>query len=178
MPEPIAIIMRSKDEMPYLRTTLERLRSQTVQHFDFFAIDSGSTDGSVDLLRSYCDADHLLEIPHKTYQPGRVLNDAIEAIDHQLIVLLNADAVPQSEEWLEKLVNPILKKTADATFSRQIARPDARFIVAYDYQRAYDPKTASDSFFSAAACAFSRDVWEHHKFQNCWDLSGASRRSR
>ena len=165
MPSQVAIIVRSKNEMPHLRTALSMLQKQTFSEFELFAVDSGSTDGSVDLLRHSCDADHLTEIPPEAYAPGKVLNEAIAQRPHEIIVLLNADAIPQSEAWLEKLIRPLLDATADATFSRQIARPDARFIVAYDYQRAYDPAKADNSFFSAVACAFKRELWEQHHFQ-------------
>jgi rhamnosyltransferase len=166
MPPLAAIIMRSKNEIPHVRSTLEILQKQTNQHFELFAIDSGSADGSLELLREYCDADHLTEIPPEDYEPGMVLNDAIARIDHQIIVLLNADAIPLSETWLAQLVDPILDNTADATFSRQVARPDAYFIVDYDYQRAYNPENADTLLFSAAACAFKRELWDRHKFHN------------
>ena len=166
MPPLAAIIVRSKNEMPHARRTLDMLKRQTFTDFELFAIDSGSTDGSLDLLREHCDTDHLIEIPPEDYQPGKVLNDAIARIDHPTIILLNADAVPLSEDWLEKLVRPVLDGTADATFSRQVARPDAYFIVAYDYQRAYDPNHIRDGFFSAVACAFTRELWERHNFHN------------
>ena len=60
----------------------------------------------------------------------------------------------------------VLENTADATFSRQIARFDAPFIVTYDYQRAYDSTLIKDDFFSAVACAFKRELWDRHKFHN------------
>jgi len=166
MPPPVAIIMRSKNEMPHIRAALEMLKKQTFTDFELFAIDSGSTDGSVDLLRHACDSGRFIEIPPEDYMPGKVLNEAIARITHQTIVLLNADAIPQSEDWLARLLAPILAETADATFSRQIARPEAFPIVAHDYQRAYDPKNVTGGFFSAVACAFKRTLWEHHHFHN------------
>lgn len=152
--------------MPHVRSALEMLKRQTFTDFELFVVDSGSTDGSLELLREQCEPDHLVEIPPADYHPGKVLNDAIARVDHPTIVLLNADAVPQSEVWLEKLLHPILYASADATFSRQLARPEAAFIVAYDYQRAYDPKKCPPGFFSAVACAFKRELWTHHHFHN------------
>ena len=165
MPPLVAIIMRSKNEMPHVQRALEMLQHQTFRDFELFAVDSGSTDGSLEIVRKYCAPGHLFEISPEDYEPGKVLNDAIARTHHETIVLLNADAVPLSENWLEELVRPLLKDTADATFSRQAARPDARFIVAYDYQRAYNPKKVGDSFFSAVACAFKRELWCNHKFR-------------
>ena len=166
MPASVAIIMRSKNEMPHLRAALDMLNHQTVRNFKLFAVDSGSTDGSLEELRRSCYTNHLTQIDPDDYVPGRVLNTAIARTDQQIIVLLNADAVPCSKEWLEKLIQPLLDDTADATFSRQTARPDARFIVAYDYHRAYDPEKIADHFFSAAACAFKRELWERHPFHS------------
>jgi len=160
----IAIIMRSKNEMPHVHAVLEILHQQTFRDFELFAIDSSSTDGTFGELRKYCDSSHLTQIDPENYLPGKVLNEAIARTRHEIIVLLNADAIPRSKTWLEQLIQPLLDEDADATFSRQVARPDAHFIVAYDYQRAYVPEKPGDHFFSAAACAFKRELWERHKF--------------
>lgn len=162
MSESVVIIMRAKNEMPHARRTVEMLHRQTFQEFKLLGIDSGSIDGTLDVLKDHCDT--LQQIPPEEYDPGKVLNHAITCTDQDIIVLLNADAVPASAEWLEKLIAPILKHQADATFSRQIARPEARFIVAYDYQRAYDNDKPDSHFFSAAACAFRRELWDRFKF--------------
>jgi rhamnosyltransferase len=166
MPPLAAIIMRSKNEMPYVRKSLEMLHRQSFRGYELFAIDSGSTDGTLDELRTQCDEEHLTRIAPDDYLPGKVLNEAITRMEQNIIVLLNADAIPRSADWLEQLIRPILEDAADATFSRQVARPDARFIVDYDYRRAYAPGNPDNHFFSAAACAFKRELWERHKFHN------------
>lgn len=166
MSESVAIIMRSKDEMPYIRVTLDALHRQHYRPFELYAVDSGSTDGSLEALRSYCAEDRLFRIDPADYVPGKVLNDTIGRTTQDLIVLLNGDAIPRSDDWLGSLLQPILRNEADATFSRQVARPNARFIVDFDYQRAYAPGNGNGHFFSAAACAFKRTLWEQHNFHN------------
>ena len=166
MSDSVAIIMRSKNEMPYLRAVLEALRHQSHAAFEFYAVDSGSTDGSREALRAFCAPGRLTCIEPAAYVPGAVLNTAIERTGQEIIVLLNGDAVPQSDSWLERLLQPILANEADATFSRQTARPDARFIVDYDYRRAYASGPTSEPLFSAAACAFRRSLWEQHPFRS------------
>ncbi len=162
MPAPVAIVMRCQNEMPHVRRALKMLNRQTGPAFDLTAVDSGSTDGSLEELQKYCD--QLQQIAPDEYVPGKVLNNAIAQTRSEIIVLLNADAVPRSDNWLEKLLRPILENRADAAFSQQIARPDARFIVAYDYARAYNPAKIAPGFFSAVACAFRRELWERHRF--------------
>jgi rhamnosyltransferase len=162
MPESVAIIMRAKDEMPHVRRALEMLTRQTCGDFDLFAVDSGSSDGTLEALQEQCG--NITRIAAEAYVPGQVLNEAIAAIRHETIVFLNADAIPQSDDWLEKLIRPLQENRADAVFSKQIARPDAKFIVAYDYERAYNPAKIEPGFFSAVACAFKRGVWEQTRF--------------
>ncbi len=161
-----AIIMRSKNEMPYVVTALEMLAQQKWQDFTLYAVDSGSTDGTLEEVRRACP-DRLTEIPPNGYIPGKVLNDMITRTDADVIVFLNADAIPVNEFWLERLLRPILDGTADATMSKQWARPNAFFMVGYDYRRAYNPKNIkqeNEDFFSAVACAFKRTLWERIKF--------------
>jgi len=162
----VDIIMRSKNEMPYAVTVLDRLSRQTWKDYTLYNVDSGSTDGTLEIVRR-CNPDRLVEIPPKSYAPGKVLNDMIARTGAEVIVLLNADAIPLNEFWLERLVRSVLDATADASMSKQHARPDACFIVDYDYRRAYDPrniKEENEDFFSAVACAFRRTWWERYKF--------------
>lgn len=162
----VAIIMRAFNEMPYVQRALEMLEYQTFRDFDLYAVDSGSTDGTLQTLKAAGGDAGVKQIAPDDYMPGKVLNEAIADTHHEIIVLLNADAVPRSNDWLEQLIAPVLDGRADAAFSRQIARDDARFIVAYDYQRAYNPAKSAPGFFSAVACAFRRDLWETRKFRD------------
>jgi rhamnosyltransferase len=165
----VAIIMRSKNEMPYTKSVFEALRHQTYRHFVVYNIDSGSTDGTLEFIRSANpDPTKIIEIQPKEYVPGRVLNRMVAEAKESVIVLLNADAIPLSPQWLEKLIAPILAGEADGTMSRQVARDDAYFVVKQDYLRAYDgqrfPGSVLHDFFSAVACAFTRACWEETHF--------------
>jgi rhamnosyltransferase len=161
-----AIIMRSKDEMPYAVTALERLAKQTWTDWTLYNVDSGSKDGTLDVVRQY-NPDRVTVIPPASYVPGKVLNEMIARTREEFIVFLNADAIPLDEFWLERLLQPLLDGSADATMSKQHARAEARFVVDYDYRRAYDPKNIkaeNEDFFSAVACAFRRTWWDRIKF--------------
>ncbi len=162
----VAIIMRSKNEMPYAVTALDRLFRQTWAAFTLYNVDSGSTDGTLEAIRPR-NPTRLVEIPAKAYVPGKVLNEMIARTTESIIVFLNADAIPLDEFWLERLLAPIRDGAADATMSKQWPRKEARYIVKYDYQRAYDPrfiKEENEDFFSAVACAFRRELWDKEKF--------------
>ncbi len=162
MPPTASIIMRAKNEMPYVQRTLDQLSRQTFSSFDLFAVDSGSTDGTLQALEQ--SGARLTCIPPEDYVPGKVLNDAVARSGGDLIVLLNADSIPTSSSWLEQLLQPLFEGRADAVFCRQVPRADARFIVKYDYARAFRRETMRPGFFSAAACAFTRRLWNSRPF--------------
>jgi rhamnosyltransferase len=164
----IAIIMRAKNEMPHARRALAALRTQTRKDWRLYAIDSGSTDGTLEEIRDF-PPDELVQIAPADYEPGPVLNRMVGMTSEPLVVFLNADAIPLDDRWLETLVAPVETGDAEATMSVQVARADADFIVAYDYARAYDPKNIkeeNEDFFSAVACCFRRTLWEKHPFKD------------
>ncbi len=165
----VAVIMRSKNEMPYTPEVFKALERQTYRNFVLYNVDSGSTDGTLECIeKNNPDASKIIRIPPGDYVPGKVLNMMIEQAPQCITVFLNADAIPQSAYWLERLLEPILEDVADATMSRQIARNDAHFIVQQDYLRAYAPERFPNgdltNFFSAVACAFKRCLWQGTKF--------------
>lgn len=162
----VGIIMRAKDEMPYPPRALEALRVQTFQDFNLYVVDSGSTDGTLEVLEA-ARPFRLVRIAPDDYVPGKVLNRMVSETTEPIVVFLNADAIPQSPDCLEKLLDPIRAGRADATMSKQVARPDAYFVVDFDYRRAYDPqniKGDNADFFSAVCCAFRRELWEQTRF--------------
>lgn len=164
----LAIIMRAKNEMPHAKRALAALKSQSRRGWKLYAVDSGSTDGTLEEIKSF-PPDVMVEIAPEEYEPGPVLNRMVGMTEERLIVFLNADAVPLDSEWLSKLVAPVEANEVEATMSVQVPREDAHFIVAYDYARAYDPrniKEENEDFFSAVACCFRRELWEKHPFKD------------
>ncbi len=163
----LAIIMRAKNEMPYARRALAALRTQRRSDWRLYAIDSGSTDGTLEEIEAF-GPDELVRIAPEDYEPGPVLNRMVGMAREPIIVFLNADAIPLDDDWLGNLVAPVEAGSVDATMSVQVARPDADFIVAYDYARAYDPrniKEENEDFFSAVACCFKKTLWQAHPFK-------------
>ncbi|MES9902354.1 MAG: glycosyltransferase family 2 protein [Sedimenticola sp.] len=164
----VAVIMRSKNEEPYASQALVRLFAQNYPNFTLYNVDSGSTDGTLEAIKKHNpNLDNITEIEPADYIPGRVLNNMIALVKEEVIVLLNADCIPQGDAWLTTLLEPLLLNQVDVVTSRQVARPNAYFVVAYDLVRGYgdnNMRKKSHNFFSAAACAFRRQIWEREKF--------------
>ena len=89
----VSIIMRSFNEGWALRDTLPALQRQEHRNWELIVIDSGSTDGSVDLIRN-AKPRHFVQIAPHEYNPSRVLNLGMRLALSDYGMFLNADATP------------------------------------------------------------------------------------
>ena len=162
----VSIIMRSYNEGWALRETLPALQAQDYKNWELIVIDSGSTDGSVDLIRAAKPA-HFIQIRHEDYNPSRVMNRGMELAQSEFGIFLNADATPQGNDWLRPLVAALQEPNVAAVFGRQIPRPDCRAVFAHDYERCFGPNREStqwDHFFSMVSSGLRKDIWTQRGF--------------
>jgi rhamnosyltransferase len=168
MSEPlISIVMRSYNEAWALKETLPALAAQSYRDFELIVIDSGSTDGSQDLLHAAKPA-HFIQITPQEYNPSRVMNHGMRLAQSERVLLLNADATPQGQNWLRPLAEALLDEKVAACFSRQIPRPDCEAVFACDYDRCFGPQRESakwDHFFSMVSSGLRKDVWALRGFR-------------
>ena len=182
----VSIVLLTRNGLGTLPGVLAAIDAQeSPLRREIVAIDSGSTDGTVEYLRSRVD--RLLQIPAATFNHGETRNAAIVESRGALVVLLVQDAVPDSPRWLDNLVRPLLADERLAgTYARQQPRADASAITRYylgqwlaasptprtSYvasREAFDRLAPYDRF---TACVFDnvcscvrRSVWTRHPFK-------------
>jgi rhamnosyltransferase len=162
----VSIIIRSLNEGWALRETLPALRAQQFRNWELLAIDSGSTDGSVELLRQ-ANPRLLLQIKPEEYNPSRVMNRGMELARAEFGIFLNADATPQGTDWLRPLVLALQDPQTAAVFGRQIPRPACQAVYAHDYERCFGPRRESagwEHFFSMVSSGLRKDIWARRGF--------------
>lgn len=158
------VVMRSKNDVELIGTTLEALRRQTVP-VRILNIDSGSTDGTLDVIRRFTD--RLVRIAPEDYVPGRVLNLGMEETDGEIVIFLNSDTTPQDEFFVERILEGFEDERQAASYGRQMPRPDCRALFARDTDRAFGDGVEASRwlhFFSMAASAIRRSAWESRPF--------------
>ena len=170
---PVSIILRSFNEAWALRDTLPALAAQHYRNWELIAFDSGSSDGSVELIRAARPRHFVQLLPHE-YRPGRVLNQGMELSGRERVIFLNADATPQGRDWLGPLVSALADPAVAAVFGRQIPRPDCAAAFAHDYDRCFGARRESagwDNFFSMVSSGLRRDVWAQRGFRETMQYS-------
>jgi rhamnosyltransferase len=163
----VSIVMRSFNEAWALNGTLPALRAQEFTNWELIVIDSGSTDGSQELIRA-AEPAHFVQITPAEYNPSRVMNRGMRLAQSDFSIFLNADATPQGRHWLRPLVAALQDPRTAACFGRQMPRPDCQAVFACDYDRCFGPRRESanwDHFFSMVSSGLRKDVWAKRGFR-------------
>ena len=162
----VSIIMRSFNEAWALCETLPALQARSTITGRLIVIDSGSTDGSTDLIRRW-QPRHFIQIAPHEYNPSRVMNHGMQMARAEFGIFLNADATPQGNNWLRPLVETLFDARVAAVFGRQVPRPDCRAVFAHDSERCFGPNRESarwEHFFSMASSGLRKDIWAKRGF--------------
>ena len=164
----VAIIMRSYNDRSVIWQTLEMLQRQNYRDYELWNFDSTSSDGTLDIIREFNHPDHIRQNSSSTCNPARMLNEAVNIVDSDIIVFLNSDAAPTDEYWLENLIRPLEDPTIGAVYGRQIARQDCRSLFIKDTERAFGDGSEAARwvhFFSMANSAARRSVLLKYPFE-------------
>jgi len=182
----ITIVLLVKNGFPYLSGVLDAIFSQdTNSRLEVLAIDSGSTDGSLEVLGRY--PVRVIQILPQDFNHGETRNLAAREADptSEYIAYLSQDALPADENWLRDLIQPLEDDPIVAgTFSRHIPRPEAspslvrqlttmwqtggteRLVKAMpDDPEVYERDKFFYIYFSNTSSAIRREVWEKIPFR-------------
>jgi len=94
-----SVIVRTKNKEVEIERALTGLRSQTVP-VEIIVVDSGSTDGTVEVAKRYCD--RLIEIPAAEFTYGHALNLGAAAASAPIHFALSSHCWPGRADWVER----------------------------------------------------------------------------
>lgn len=183
----VSVVIPTRNGAATLPALLDALWSQkTSQPLEIIGVDSGSTDGTLELLERRCHG--VIRIPPAEFDHGLSRNAGIGRTQGDLIVLLVQDALPVSADWIHRLTSPLLSDSSLAgAFARQQPRPDASAL-SRAYLRKY-AATQSEAWvsrlpggqaeldrltpierlrrctFDNVASSIRRSVWQDHPFK-------------
>lgn len=168
----ISIVLRTKNEGKFLGKSLDLIREQAYRpRPEVVVVDSGSSDDTLAIASRY-DGLRVVEIAAEDFTYGRSLNAGVRASSGDVIVALSAHAFPRDEHWLDRLVHHFSDPKVAGVYGRQLPHDDAWPSVKRDYLEFYgnrmreqtNAEDSGDHCFSNAACAFQRNLWKEHPF--------------
>jgi len=179
----ISIILLVKNGGAFLEEVLKGIFSQKVEEeIEVVAIDSGSRDPSLEILRRY--PVRLKEIPPATFNHGETRNLGASLSQGASLVYLTQDAVPGNKMWLERLVEPLRedplvagafsshrpRKECPLTEKRQIlhtalASGSERRVNTAVGNREFEKDPYPFIWFSNTSSCIRKAVWERFPFR-------------
>lgn len=190
----ISVLMPTWQGAEFLDRVLGALAEQRLDlPWDFRAIDSGSSDGTLEILerrRASFQVPFAIErIQQVEFDHGDTRNRLAANSEGDLLVFLTQDAIPTRPDWLALLARNFEDDEVGAAYCRNVPRPDARRLTrlfsardpGYRSQREVVVLPAEPTYaqlaahekrllynFNDVASAVRRELWERHPFPRTW----------
>lgn len=102
----VSVIIPTKNAGSSFEMVLQAVFSQKTDYrYEVICVDSGSTDGTLDIIRKFpC---RLFEIPPEEFGHGKTRRYGAEKGTGEFIVFLTQDALPATDTWLNELVSAV-----------------------------------------------------------------------
>ena len=134
----VSIVIPTLNGGELLLKVVERVLEQQVPWpFELLIIDSGSTDGSLELVRT--KQVRLHSIPKTQFSHGGTRNLGVELTSGEYVAFLTQDALPVDQFWLFNLVSVLEHEPAAAgAFGKHLPYPEASPFVKRDLTAHFD----------------------------------------
>jgi rhamnosyltransferase len=167
----VSIVIRTRNEAQHLAEVLEAIARQEHPCQEVILVDSGSTDGTLQIAEAF--GARVIAIEARSFTYGYALNRGMEASRGDVVAFLSGHAVPCDESWLGHLGRPFSDERVAGCYGRQLPLPECRPWERLNLGRYFGamPRVQShDPFFSNANAAVRRDLWKGIPFRE--DLPG------
>ncbi len=129
--EGVTVLVAAHNEFTNLKTLIPKLFEQNYSNYDVMIVNDRSTDRTKKLLEEMMEIYPRLRTVTIKYTPGHVtpkkfaLTLGIKVAKNDVILLTDADCIPQTENWIKKMTSPIRErgKTFSLGFSGYENKP-------------------------------------------------------
>lgn len=119
----VSVVIPVKNEAKKIRACIEGILSQTVDVLEIIVIDSGSTDGTLDILKAY-EKVKIVEIPGSEFNHGLTRNLGVEQAKGEFVLLTVGDAEPYDENWIQHLLDGFIDDSVAGVCGMQVVPHD------------------------------------------------------
>lgn len=160
-----SIIIRAYNEEKHIKRLLEGIKQQTVKDVEIILVDSGSTDATVSIAKSF--GAKIVNIESSQFTFGRSLNYGIAEAKNELIVIASAHVYPIYPDWLETLLKPFQDETVALTYGKQRGPDSAKFSEQQIFEQWYPSESNLNqitAFCNNANAAIRKSLWKKHNY--------------
>ncbi len=171
----VSIVIPAKNESRIIGKCLDAIMGQDFPcDTEIIVIDSGSTDNTLEIASKY-EAVKTISIKPEEFGHGKTRNLGAQRASGQYLVFLNADAVPEDDQWLRRLLESfedVKYETIAGVFSRHLPAEDCHLYMARDLTASMPAelhyRTTAGAFdfmcFSTVSAAMPKAIWQRFPF--------------
>ncbi len=162
----VSIVIRCYNERDSIGKTLYGIFEQTYDDFEVILVDSGSTDGTLEIARQYPIEDVVYISPRK-FSFGRALNYGCEHARGDFCVFISAHCYPKRVDWLEQLLEKFDNDDVAMVYGKQRGDSTTKFSERRIFRRWFpdeDIEYQLTPFANNANAAIRRKLWEEYPY--------------
>lgn len=168
-----SVVIPVKNGGGLFKSLLDSVFAQKFDNYEVVIIDSGSTDGTVDLIKKY--PARLIQIKPEEFGHGKTRNYGAKLAKGKYVVFLTADSIPSNNNWLRNMIAPFKGYNIAGVYGRQYPKPNENPLDKYFFLSLYGDKdivwtthncVQGDNVFSDANSAVRRDLLIKYPYKN------------
>ncbi len=171
-PVPVcSVVIRCCNEVRHIGRLLNGIMQQTLSDVEIIVVDSGSTDGTLDIVKDY--RTRVLHIEPEAFSFGRSLNLGCQAARGEFIVIASAHVYPLHEDWLERLLSPFADRRVALSYGRQCGDEQSRYSESQLFKQWFPDHSnllQTHPFCNNANAAIRKSIWQRQPYDE--SLSG------
>src|SRR3989344_5823449 len=160
------IIIRTFNEEKHIGNLLDAISKQDYKDHETIIVDSGSTDGTLEVVKKY--PVRIFNIDSRDFTFGYSLNIGCKESGGKYLVIVSAHTIPVNERWLSNLVAPFSDDRVAMVYGRHVGHEISKFSEKMDFERIFGRIALSYNepitYANNANSAIRRDLWVERPF--------------
>ena len=160
-----SVVIRTLNEAKHVGDLLKGIQEQNYTDWEIILVDSGSTDGTVDIARQ--NGANIYHIPRDEFTFGRSLNLGCAKANGSYLVFASGHVQPTNNNWLRNLIEPFAEPSVAMVYGRQRGTDSNRLSEVRDLQMNYGATSSilvNQPNGNNGNAAVRKDLWLRNPF--------------
>lgn len=162
----VSIVIRAYNEEKHIEKLLHGIFSQSIRDVEIILVDSGSTDGTVEIAGKY--PVKIIPIEPADFTFGYSLNRGIQASTGEFVVIASAHVYPVYPDWLETILAPFSNPAVALTYGKQRGNDRSKYSEHMIFRQWFPDGQAvkqDHPFCNNANAAIRRSLWQKNPYE-------------
>jgi rhamnosyltransferase len=115
----ISVVIPVKNEALKIRDCIDGILQQTIPVKEIIVIDSGSNDGTIEILKQYKEVT-LIEIPGSEFNHGETRNLGVSKATGEFVLFTVGDSRSYNDYWIEELMKGFVDEEVAGVCGQQV----------------------------------------------------------